>query len=604
MGVSYVYKKFTSQDKAIIPFNAHKQYNLNQTTAASNNITYYSASYTSESISLFTSASTGHGSDIYNVVKYNQIDHLFYRDYIKKFGNKKDKTHYLKQRRDLYKTLNILSVPSGLYGQEIKKSTFYLKVIEPTLAFSVLGEVVDDSYGNLIISGTNTNNYPTDVQQNVFRLDPIKGHKKYDLSVFDDYAIVEGREIVPGTDFQYIHKEFYRQGHLNSNAPTTYTSNNERYPKGYYPKDEDDSYFFNEINYNKVTFGESGLDYGSSLEKFSNIIFNSATSSYVKVPHNPRFNFNNNEDFSISFYISPDYTSSDSTISTTEKRYIIAKSTTKTEPSPGNSSSIFIDTFEGPHFPYEIYMVSQSLYFARSDGKDTHEISGEITASSGNSHGEYTHVLCQISASVMEIWHKGVKIASTTSTLQNSVRNKANLYIGSKGKPDNSMLDNTGNSSYRTFNGKLQNINIWSTAFSSTEISNISESINASPYIGNLFYASGFATITHPKYTTLLSGSNINTLQFQGTHLIHEHEYQCTVQEHEFNYTTNSSIRNTKGTNPYELKSIISSSYFSPYVTTIGLYNEGYELLAIAKLGQPIRMSEETDTTFVVRWDI
>ena len=54
---------------------------------------------------------------------------------------------------------------------------------------------------------------------------------------------------------------------------------------------------------------------------------------------------------------------------------------------------------------------------------------------------------------------------------------------------------------------------------------------------------------------------------------------------------------------PYKLEGFTSESFFSPYITTIGLYNEAYELLAIAKLAQPIRCSDETDTTFVVRYD-
>ena len=33
------------------------------------------------------------------------------------------------------------------------------------------------------------------------------------------------------------------------------------------------------------------------------------------------------------------------------------------------------------------------------------------------------------------------------------------------------------------------------------------------------------------------------------------------------------------------------------------IYNEENELLVVGKLGQPIRVSDETDTTFVVRWD-
>ena len=617
MGVSYVYKKFTPKDKAIIPFNAHKQYNFTKTTAANNSIAYYSASYTSESISLYSSASSIYGGDTINNIKYNQIDHLFYRDYLKKFGNKKDPIDYLKQRRELYKRLNILSIPSGLSGHEIKKSTFLLSASKDH-------EIVDDSYGNLLISGTNINNYPNDVQQNVFRLGPIEGYKKYDLGVFDDYAIVSGREIVPGTNFQYIHKEFYRRGHLNPNAPTTYTTNNERYPKGYYPKDEDDSYFFNEVKYNNVTFQEAEAGLSTTSDRFSSINFNSATSSYIEVPHNSRFNFNNNEDFCISFYITPQYTQSSlpsnpladsSGNAEHERRFILGKSTTKTVIAPGLSSSVFVHENEGPQFPFEIYMQSQSIYFERSDGTNTQTglsgprknfISGSITSSAtGISHGTFHHVLCQVTSSVMELWHNGKKIASATNNLTDSVKNKASLWIGSKGIPSNLTTDNTGLSRYRSFNGTLNNINIWSTAFSETQIKNISESVNASPYVGNIFYQSGFATITHPKYMGILSGSNseIEKLQFQGSHLIHEHEYQCTIQEHEFNLTTNISARKKTGTNPFELADFTTSSYFTPHVTTIGLYNEGYELLAIAKLGQPIKMSEETDTTFIVRWD-
>ena len=96
--------------------------------------------------------------------------------------------------------------------------------------------------------------------------------------------------------------------------------------------------------------------------------------------------------------------------------------------------------------------------------------------------------------------------------------------------------------------------------------------------------------------------NGIKTLQFQGSHLIYEHEYHCNVQEHEFNSTTNFSARD-KFENPYNLANFTTSSNFRPYVSTIGLYNQAYELLVIGKLGQPIPISDQTDTTFVVRWD-
>ena len=53
----------------------------------------------------------------------------------------------------------------------------------------------------------------------------------------------------------------------------------------------------------------------------------------------------------------------------------------------------------------------------------------------------------------------------------------------------------------------------------------------------------------------------------------------------------------------YKLANFTTSSNFSTYVTTIGLYDENGDCLVLGKLGQPIRMSDETDTTFVLRWD-
>jgi hypothetical protein len=42
---------------------------------------------------------------------------------------------------------------------------------------------------------------------------------------------------------------------------------------------------------------------------------------------------------------------------------------------------------------------------------------------------------------------------------------------------------------------------------------------------------------------------------------------------------------------------------FAPYATTIGLYNDDNELLMVAKLGKPIMLSPDTDTTFIVKYD-
>ena len=44
-------------------------------------------------------------------------------------------------------------------------------------------------------------------------------------------------------------------------------------------------------------------------------------------------------------------------------------------------------------------------------------------------------------------------------------------------------------------------------------------------------------------------------------------------------------------------------STFSPYISTIGLYNNQLDLLAIAKLAQPMKKPRDTDLTFIVRMD-
>ena len=90
-------------------------------------------------------------------------------------------------------------------------------------------------------------------------------------------------------------------------------------------------------------------------------------------------------------------------------------------------------------------------------------------------------------------------------------------------------------------------------------------------------------------------------LVFRNEHIVYENEIRCKVGENEFNLSHNPTLYSDyKGT----LQSFATASDFTPYVTTIGLYNDRSELLAVAKLAQPIPLSSTTDTTFVVKYDI
>ena len=125
--------------------------------------------------------------------------------------------------------------------------------------------------------------------------------------------------------------------------------------------------------------------------------------------------------------------------------------------------------------------------------------------------------------------------------------------------------------------------------------------------------------------------SNTVSCSFESTTTIYESQYKCTSRENEFNssqnrtlidYSTGYDISVYNQGNYYDsfqhflchlnqttpfystTYNFVTGSYFSPYVTTVGLYNNNYELLAVAKLSQPLPLSQITDTTILVNLDL
>lgn len=104
-------------------------------------------------------------------------------------------------------------------------------------------------------------------------------------------------------------------------------------------------------------------------------------------------------------------------------------------------------------------------------------------------------------------------------------------------------------------------------------------------------------------------------LSFQNEVTIYEQNVICHIKESEFNLSYNptllqSNINSGSGFESQSLstplplvKDFATGSFFEPYVTTVGLYNEQNDLLAIAKFAQPIPLSKNTNTTLIVRFD-
>ena len=859
-----VYKKLTAQDIAVIPFNAHKQYSFASSSASTNRITHFDASWSSQSIDTFSSGASGGSAsrDTINTIKYSQIDHLYYKGWKRNLNNRLGEIHYLKHKRELYDKVKVISTPTGLYGSQIKPSTFYLSASNHNISGSDTPyyEIADDGYGNLFISGSNiSEEYNTDIRTNILKIGPEKGFKRYDLNViFEDFEA----------------GVYFRRGKRRINTISNYTT-----PA--FGDEFDDSYYFNLLNYRNVNYSKQYLREGH----FPSIDFN-GTTSQIKIFNDEKFHFNIGDDFTINLWVKVENND------VSDKIYLISKSTTRTViPSPitglantlplrTTGSSQTKDEPSGPQYPFEVFVKNNNttdnspfLYFSRSDGNGLVEVSSSFTTSS------MQHVTCRYSSSQMEIFINGIGsgYSGSDNVLRFETQNNANLYIGNKGGNSNQL------------SGSMSQINIYDDPLTDTQILNHYSSSNNSPYIGNCFYETGIATITHPNYvdkldlnaiswdvsalsyiqqksitdtdvgfgtanitgvsfkpdgtrafisqnqdpdsiievnfrtpwdistmftssgevvtldisaslmeaqgtaddairdvdvkpdgskmyfvgkntdhiyqydldrswilstaafttsaslssqdsvpediffkpdgykmwmvgntnneifeynlstpwelSTLsysgnsldLGGSSLGTVgapmgvsfkpdgktfiivesagtdrlleysletawditstctlvntvstigtqdttplglfvredgiklfiagaqndalleydlsdnnrnnfhyKFQGTHLIYENEYQCTVDEHEFTNTMNPSARKYRNSNCEDLADFTTSSLFNPYVTTIGLYSEEGDLLVVGKLGQPIRMSDETDTTFVLRWD-
>ena len=122
-------------------------------------------------------------------------------------------------------------------------------------------------------------------------------------------------------------------------------------------------------------------------------------------------------------------------------------------------------------------------------------------------------------------------------------------------------------------------------------------------FYGSALYGTGSYSLNDAsELNELITGSNI-TCSFESTMTIYESQYKCTLLENEFNYPQNPSVISSSS-NSGIVYDFATGSYFQPYITTVGLYNNAKELVAIGKLSQPLQSSNTTDTTVMVNLDL
>ena len=116
---------------------------------------------------------------------------------------------------------------------------------------------------------------------------------------------------------------------------------------------------------------------------------------------------------------------------------------------------------------------------------------------------------------------------------------------------------------------------------------------------------SQYGTDTVQELTDIITSNNVK-IDFQSTMTIYESQYKCTFNPNEFVYSQNPSIISGSwcGSKEGKLYDFATGSYFEPYITTVGLYDNSNQLVAVGKLSQPLQSSNVTDTTVLVNLDL
>lgn len=161
---------------------------------------------------------------------------------------------------------------------------------------------------------------------------------------------------------------------------------------------------------------------------------------------------------------------------------------------------------------------------------------------------------------------------------------------------------------------------------------------------GNVFYDEGLIVLT------VFTGITNYRLEYLSTVTIHETEVLVSVEPGEFNYSQNptavevslrtqyefqtTAIANSRPAGTVVIKEIDNitqrqfysgsfgsntgswddyhvsastdptGSYLTPYITTIGLYDNNYDLVAVAKLATPIKNLPDYSLNFIIRLDV
>lgn len=367
-------------------------------------------------------------------------------------------------------------------------------------------------------------------------------------------------------------------------------------------KSTDDSTFQNTIIPRGLTV-KHGID-TTGFVSSSGYGVGTFESSSIIVYNNEQFkNINKTDDWSISMWAklppSQSYTADGYNTLINKNQY---EYTTLTDSRRINKTPIY--PVEFGVYNHNSSYVNGKVYWKASDGLST------LHLTSSNSYGDnnWHHYAIRKSGSRYDLFVDGTSVANDTTTFKANINNYYDFLIASN------KLGVTGTT------GSFDEIRMYKGTLSDTDIFNLSNNhyTSGSAYqtsdVGYVYYKQGMIVVSdpRPKYqNTFLGNGNWDytldrgfQVDFRASKEVEEVSILCEIGRNEYNVSTNPSLRINEDLNEERLKPMVTGSAFRPYVTQVGLYNDFGELLAIAKLGSPLKKRNDVDVTINVKFDI
>jgi hypothetical protein len=216
-----------------------------------------------------------------------------------------------------------------------------------------------------------------------------------------------------------------------------------------------------------------------------------------------------------------------------------------------------------------------------------------------NNAGAYTN------GTIVTLTDASASAANSSNTTQTRGGDYGVLYAS--GSMGSYALSSTG--SNREAQGVVfyqQGIAIISASVFNMTASQVAVPAGSSASLGDFYYNNGTTyTTTNAWASASISGTcdairaRLYSLSFQNTTEINSQIYFCRAPHNKFNYSSNPTY--TTGSK-IRVKNVASDQPVS-YITTVGLYSANNELLAVAKVSEPIAKRPTNELVLRVRLD-